>query len=106
VQVVTGVPVRDATSGFRAYRREVLEEIGVAELRSEGYSFQLETALRTWWDGFRISEVPIRFVERSHGASKISRAIVVEALWRVLVWGATHRRGSTHPHPRSVDVRS
>lgn len=106
VQAVTGIPVRDATSGFRAYRREVLEEIGLASLRSEGYSFQLETALRTWWDGFRITEVPIRFVERRHGASKISRAIVVEALWRVLSWGLTHRRGATNPHPRSVAVRS
>lgn len=106
VQAVTGIPVRDATSGFRAYRREVLEEIDLGNLRSEGYSFQLETALRTWWDGFRIAEVPIRFVERSHGASKISRAIVFEALWRVLVWGTTHRRGSTRPHPRSVTVRS
>lgn len=102
VQLVTGVPVRDATSGYRAFRRPVLEAIELSELRSDGYSFQLETVLRTWRAGFRIVEVPITFVERRAGASKISRAIVVEALWRVLVWGLTGRRGGAAAHPRSV----
>lgn len=102
VQLVTGVPIRDATSGFRAFRREVLEELDVGSFRSEGYSFQLETVLRAWREGFRTEEVPIVFVERRHGASKISRAIVVEALWRVLVWGLSGRRRRVRSHPRSV----
>ncbi len=101
VSVVTGLPVRDATSGFRAFRREVLEEIDVASMRSEGYAFQIEGVLRAWRAGFSVAEVPITFVERRVGASKISRAIVFEAIWRVLVWGV---RGGRAPgrHPRSV----
>lgn len=102
VQLVTGIPVGDATSGFRAYRREVLEEIGLDGVRSEGYAFQLEMALRTWRLGFVTTEVPITFVERRTGASKISRAIVVEALWRVLVWGITGPRRPRGVHRRSV----
>lgn len=102
VQLVTGLPVRDATSGYRAFRRELLEVLGLPDLRSDGYAFQLETALQTWWAGFRIVEVPIVFTERRHGASKISRAIVAEALWRVLVWGLTGPRRPGPAHPRSV----
>lgn len=102
VQAVTGVPVRDATSGFRALRRELLEELRVASLTSDGYSFQLETALRAWRSGFRVDEVPITFVERRAGASKISRAIVFEAMWRVAVWGVRGPRRAGRPHPRSV----
>ncbi len=102
VQVVTGMPLNDATSGFRAFRREVLEHIGVRELASEGYSFQLETALATWRAGFRVGEVPITFTERRAGASKISRAIVLEALWRVLFWGLRGPRGPRQTHPESI----
>lgn len=102
VQVVTGLPVRDATSGYRAFRRDLLEELNIRTLRSDGYSFQLETVLRAWRDGFAIEEVPITFVERRHGASKISRAIVLEALWRVLRWGVKGPRRSRARHPRSV----
>ena len=105
VRLMTGLPVRDATSGFRAFRREVLEVLDVRSLRSEGYSFQLETALLAWQAGFRIVEVPITFVERVAGASKISRAIVAEAMVRVLTWAArtldTRLRGPSI-HPRSV----
>jgi hypothetical protein len=71
-------------------------------VRSEGYSFQVEMALRTWRAGFRIVEVPITFTERREGTSKISRAIVVEALWRVLVWGLTGRRRPPAVNPASV----
>lgn len=102
VRMVTGMPLADATSGFRAFRREVLEAIQIEALRSEGYSFQLEAALATWRAGFRVGEVPIIFTERTAGASKISRAIVIEALWRVALWGL---RGPRHPsdvHARSV----
>ena len=102
VRAVTGMPVRDATSGYRAFRRAVLEEIRLAELRSDGYSFQLETVLLSWRAGFVIDEVPITFVERRAGASKISRAIVLEALWRVLLWGLAGPRRAGDPHPRSV----
>lgn len=105
VRLLTGVPVHDATSGFRAYRAEVLEAIGLRSLRSEGYSFQLETALQAWLAGFRITEVPITFVERVAGASKISRTIVFEAMVRVVAWGVrclpARLRGTT-VHPQSV----
>lgn len=102
VRLLTGMPVRDATAGFRAYRVPVVEEVNLDSLRAEGYAFQLEMALRTWRLGFAITEVPITFVERTEGASKISRSIVVEALWRALLWGL---RGPRHPapsHPRSI----
>ncbi len=102
VQLATGLPVADATSGFRAFRRAVLDEIHLQDLRSEGYSFQLETVLATWRSGFRVGEVPITFTERRAGASKISRAIVLEALWRVLWWGLKGPRHPVRRHPRSV----
>lgn len=102
VQFVTGIPVRDATSGYRAFRRPVLEEIGLRDLRSDGYSFQLETVLASWRQGFEVDEVPITFVERRAGASKISRSIVIEALWRVLVWGLRGPRRAQPRHARSV----
>lgn len=102
VQIVTGIPVRDATSGYRAFRRPVLEEIGLRDLRSDGYSFQLETVLAAWRAGFEVDEVPIIFVERRAGASKISRSIIFEALWRVLIWGLRGPRGAKQRHPRST----
>lgn len=102
VRTLTGVPVHDATSGYRVFRRSVLEEIGLAELTSEGYSFQLETVLATHRAGFVIDEVPIRFVERTVGASKISRRIVVEAMGRVVGWSMDRPRHPDGRHPRSV----
>ncbi|MDP9022020.1 MAG: polyprenol monophosphomannose synthase [Actinomycetota bacterium] len=102
VQLVTGIPVRDATSGYRAFRREVLAELEVESLRSDGYSFQVETVLRAWRAGFVVTEIPITFVERRTGSSKISRAIVVEAVWRVLRWGLQGPRNAADRHPRSV----
>jgi glycosyltransferase involved in cell wall biosynthesis len=105
VRLLTGIPVRDATSGFRAFRAPVLRAIHLSALRSEGYSFQLETALQAWRLGFRTTEVPITFVERIAGASKISRAIVLEAMLRVVVWavrGLPVRVRGPRPHPESV----
>lgn len=102
VGALTGVPVHDATSGYRVFRRAVLEEIGLADLDSEGYSFQLETVVAAHRAGFVLAEVPISFVERTEGASKISRRIVVEAMARVVGWGI---QGPRHPdgvHPRSI----
>ncbi len=92
VRLLTGLPVQDATAGFRAYRREVLESLDLSRIRADGYAFQVEMALRTWLDGHRITEVPITFTERREGASKMSRAIVTEALWRVLLWAPAARR--------------
>jgi dolichol-phosphate mannosyltransferase len=102
VQVVTGLPVSDATSGFRAFRRTVLETLDLSTVQSDGYSFQLEMALRTWRLGFRVMEVPIVFTERTEGASKISRAIVAEALWRVVQWGIQGPRRAAGVHPLSI----
>ncbi|MGI9016600.1 MAG: polyprenol monophosphomannose synthase [Euzebya sp.] len=87
VRLWTGLKVRDATAGFRLYRREVIEAIDLAEVSSEGYAFQIEMALRTSRLGFDIIEVPIIFTERRDGVSKMSRRIVAEALWRVPLWG-------------------
>lgn len=102
VRVATGLPLRDATSGFRAFRRVVLTSIDLQALRSDGYAFQLETALQAWRQGFRIVELPITFTERQEGASKMSRAVVAEAVWRVARWGLAGPRGPIRVHPASV----
>jgi dolichol-phosphate mannosyltransferase len=87
VRLMTGLPVADATSGFRAFRADVLRAIDAAASRSQGYAFQLELALQTWRAGYRIRELPIVFTERTQGASKMSRRIVVEAVLRTARWG-------------------
>lgn len=102
VQLLTGLPVRDATAGYRAFRAPVLEAIGLQRLRADGYSFQVETALAAHRAGFRIVEVPIIFSERTLGASKMSRGIVLEAMRRVAGWGIQGPRGAGPPHPESV----
>ncbi len=86
-RVVLGLPLCDVTGGFRAYRRSVLDALPLAEVSSQGYCFQVDLAWRTWQQGHRVVEVPITFVERERGESKMSRAIVAEALWRVTWWG-------------------
>jgi dolichol-phosphate mannosyltransferase len=87
-------PVKDATAGFRAYRRGVLEALKLDEVASQGYCFQIDLVWKAWRAGFRVVEVPITFTERALGNSKMSRAIVTEALWRVAVWGLTSRSRS------------
>ncbi|HEV7623753.1 MAG TPA: polyprenol monophosphomannose synthase [Amnibacterium sp.] len=82
------VPMRDITGGFRAYRATALHAVELGAIRSEGYCFQVELALRAADAGLRIREVPITFVEREQGDSKMSGAIVLEAMRRVTVWGA------------------
>jgi dolichol-phosphate mannosyltransferase len=77
------MPVRDPTGGFKCYRRTVLETIDLRAIDSKGYAFQIETTYRALRKGFRVVEVPIRFVDREEGASKMSRSIVVEAIWKV-----------------------
>lgn len=100
------LPLADATSGYRLYRREVLEEIALERIATQGYAFQIEMAWRAWIIGFRIVEIPITFTERREGTSKMSKRIVAEALGRVLVWGLKGRRPSSRPHPRSVASKS
>jgi dolichol-phosphate mannosyltransferase len=88
VRMVLGMPVRDATGGYRAYRMPVLDKIEVDTVLSQGYCFQVDLAWRAHKSGCRLVEVPITFAERERGQSKMSSSIVREALWRVTVWGA------------------
>ena len=92
-RLMLGLPVRDATGGFRVYRREVLETVALADVASAGYCFQVDVLWRAWQAGFRVVEVPIRFVERTAGVSKMSRDVVKEALVKITVWGIRSRRG-------------
>ena len=90
-RMALGIDLRDATGGYRAYRRAVLEEIDYRSVVSEGYCFQVDLAWRAARGGFRVVEVPITFAERERGESKMSGSIVREALWRVTQWGVQHR---------------
>lgn len=81
---VTGLPLWDSTGGFKCYRRAVLEAVPLDRVRSNGYSFQIEMSFRAWKKGFRLKEIPIIFTDRNLGQSKMSRAIVYEAVW--MVW--------------------
>jgi glycosyltransferase involved in cell wall biosynthesis len=91
-RVAMGLPLSDATGGFRAYRAGALRAIDLDSVHSAGYCFQLDLAWRAVRAGLVVREVPITFTERAAGVSKMSRAIVVEALWRVTWWGITSRR--------------
>jgi dolichol-phosphate mannosyltransferase len=82
--LILGLPIRDATGGYRCYRREVLEKVDLGRIRSNGYSFQIEMAYRTLQAGFKVGEIPIIFPDRRVGHSKMSRRIVLEAL--INVW--------------------
>jgi apolipoprotein N-acyltransferase len=86
-----GFEVHDATSGFRVYRTGALRQIAATRVSSDGYGFQIELVYRAWNLGLSVGEAPISFHEREHGESKISRRIVVEALWLVTVWGLRAR---------------
>jgi dolichol-phosphate mannosyltransferase len=88
------VPIRDITAGYRAFRHDVLAELELDDVDSQGYCFQIDMAWRAVQAGFRVSEVPITFTEREHGYSKMSGFIVREALWRVTRWGLRSRLGS------------
>jgi dolichol-phosphate mannosyltransferase len=92
-RVMLGLGVRDATAGFRAYRAATLRTISLDQVESTGYCFQIDLTLRVADAGLRIVEVPITFVEREHGASKMSNSIVMEAFWRVAQWGVQRRLG-------------
>jgi dolichol-phosphate mannosyltransferase len=99
-RLALGVPVRDATGGYRAFRATALEKIGMDGVESQGYCFQVDLAWRAVQAGLRVDEVPITFVEREHGMSKMSRAIVAEALVRVTQWGVQHRLGRVRASAR------
>jgi len=83
-RIVTGIPVSDTTSGFKCFRRKVLETINLDAVHSNGYAFQIEMNFRAWKRGFRLVEIPIVFVDRVEGTSKMSPRIVREAIW--MVW--------------------
>jgi len=87
-RLMLGVPMKDATGGYRAFRADTLRKIDLTDVESAGYCFQVELGWRAVKAGMRVREVPIEFVERELGDSKMSQKIVVEALWRVTVWGA------------------
>lgn len=80
---VTGLRIWDLTGGFKCFRRKVLETIDLSQVESNGYAFQIEMSVRAWRKGFRIAEIPIVFVDRTEGQSKMNRAIVREAIWMV-----------------------
>jgi len=83
-RLVTGLPVRDATGGFKCFRRRALEAIRLDRVKSDGYAFQIEMSYKCWRKGFKIREIPILFVDRRAGTSKMNRKIVWEAVW--MVW--------------------
>jgi dolichol-phosphate mannosyltransferase len=82
-RVITRLPIWDVTAGYRCYRRKVLEGINLESVESEGYAFQIEMSYRAWRRGFRIGEIPIVFVDRTLGESKMSKNIMWEAVWKV-----------------------
>jgi dolichol-phosphate mannosyltransferase len=102
-RVVLGLKIKDATGGYRAYRASALRAISLDTVESAGYCFQIDLTLRMVQAGLRIVEVPITFVERERGASKMSRAIIGEAFLRVAQWGVTTRLHRRRPAARSVE---
>ena len=83
-RIITGIPIKDLTGGYKCFRRQVLESLDLSRVRSDGYGFQIEINYKAWRKGFRIREIPILFVDRRAGESKMNRRIVWEAAW--MVW--------------------
>jgi len=90
-RLALGLQLRDVTGGYRAFRSTALEKMELGDVASQGYCFQVDLAFTAVRKGLRVDEVPITFVEREHGISKMSRSILVEALWRVTRWGIQYR---------------
>lgn len=91
---VTGLPIHDSTAGYKCFRRKVLEAIDLSDVKSNGYAFQIEMHFRVWRKKFRVVEIPIVFVDRTEGASKMSKKIIREAVWmvwRLRWWALTGR---------------
>ncbi len=103
VRLMLGISVHDATGGYRAYRARTLRGIGLDSVDSQGYCFQIDLTIRTINGGGKVDEVPITFTERAKGASKMSRGIIAEALWRVAQWGVAARLGGKHRGGQSRD---
>jgi dolichol-phosphate mannosyltransferase len=91
IHLVMGLKVRDVTAGYRVFRRATLEQIGLDSVRSAGYCFQTDLTRRVNNSGLKIVEVPITFIERERGQSKMNRSIIVESLWRATAWGVQDR---------------
>jgi len=105
VRLITRLPLRDATGGYRCWKREVLEAIDLSTIRSNGYAFQIEMAYRACRLGFHVQEIPIVFTERRAGKSKLSKRVIWEAIW--LPWKlrfgkSAPSRASTRPAPPSI----
>jgi dolichol-phosphate mannosyltransferase len=83
-RIITGIPIKDLTGGYKCFRRQVLEALDLSRVKSDGYGFQIEINYKAWRKGFRIREIPIMFVDRRAGESKMNRRIVWEAAW--MVW--------------------
>jgi dolichol-phosphate mannosyltransferase len=96
VRIITSMPIKDPTGGFKCFNRRVLESINLDKILSDGYAFQIEMNFRAWTRGFRIKEIPIIFTERINGVSKMSKHIVWEAAW--MVWHLQIRKvlGNLH----------
>ena len=105
-RVALGIPVKDATGGFRAFRRATLLGLGLDDVASAGYCFQVDLLWRALKAGYRVREVPITFVERQYGDSKMSQRIVVEALVRTTAWGVRHRTRQLRSWGRHRQVES
>ncbi len=104
-RLLSGMPFRDPTGGFNAYRRGLLESLDLASIDSNGYSFQIEMKHRAWMEGFVCREIPITFTERRQGKSKMSPGIVREALWvvwKLVLSRSLRRRPLRMRHPRSI----
>jgi dolichol-phosphate mannosyltransferase len=100
-RIMLGIGIRDATAGYRAYRAGTLRAAQLDQVLSRGYCFQIDLVLRALWAGLTVAEVPITFTERTRGASKMSKAVVAEAFWRVTQWGLAARlRGRKAGSPR------
>ncbi|MGP3958802.1 polyprenol monophosphomannose synthase [Nonomuraea sp. 3N208] len=95
VRLALRLPVADATGGFRVYRAAALEKILLGGVESRGYCFQVDLTLRAVRHGFTVAEVPITFVDRTAGASKMSVGVLFEALWRVTIWALVTERGGS-----------
>jgi dolichol-phosphate mannosyltransferase len=99
-RTVLSLPLHDVTGGYRCFRRAALAELGTETVASEGYCFQVDVAFRVQRAGLRVREVPITFVERERGESKMSGAVVREALWRITSWGVRDRLRRRRARPR------
>jgi len=83
-RTITGMPIKDPTSGFKCFRREVLENLNLDRIDSDGYSFQIEVSYKAWKRGHKLTEIPIIFIDRNRGASKMNKRIILEAIF--MVW--------------------